>query len=251
VFSRPIIKRRIAQLGAREILALAINSENEDRRRYLEYAEALRETAPQSAATMERLAEIEKSHYRRLLKRFHETYGENVPLVRREDVAGFASISPLWLLKPRGPSAIRGQAMDLEVQARNFYEKASAAVTDPTTKALLRELAEEEEQHEMTFAAMGVEAQLEHSAEDELHQRRILLRYVQPGLAGLMDGSVSTLAPLFAAAFATQDSWAAFLVGMAASIGAGISMGFAEALSDDGALTGRGPPVVRGRSPAQ
>ena len=73
-----------------------------------------------------------------------------------------------------------------------------------------------------------------------------LLQYVQPGLAGLMDGSVSTLAPLFAAAFATHSTWETFLVGLAASVGAGISMGFAEALSDDGSLTGRGAPLVRG-----
>ena len=73
-----------------------------------------------------------------------------------------------------------------------------------------------------------------------------MLQIVQPGLAGLMDGSVSTLAPVFAAAFATRNSWDAFLVGMAASIGAGISMGFAEALSDDGSLTGRGHPWMRG-----
>jgi VIT1/CCC1 family predicted Fe2+/Mn2+ transporter len=73
-----------------------------------------------------------------------------------------------------------------------------------------------------------------------------VLQKVQPALLGLMDGSVSTLAPVFAAAFATRDSWDAFLVGMAASIGAGISMGFAEALSDDGSLTGRGHPWIRG-----
>src|SRR5262249_16741840 len=73
-----------------------------------------------------------------------------------------------------------------------------------------------------------------------------VLQIVQPGLAGLMDGSVSTLAPVFAAAFATHDTWAAFVVGLAASVGAGISMGFAEALSDDGSLTGRGYPWLRG-----
>ena len=75
---------------------------------------------------------------------------------------------------------------------------------------------------------------------------RFVLQKVQPALLGLMDGSVSTLAPLFAAAFATHSTWATFLVGLAASIGAGISMGFAEALSDDGSLTGRGAPLVRG-----
>jgi hypothetical protein len=83
-------------------------------------------------------------------------------------------------------------------------------------------------------------------AEDESAQRRFVLQIIQPGLVGLMDGSVSTLAPVFAAAFATHNSWNAFLVGMAASLGAGISMGFAEALADDGKLSGRGTPFLRG-----
>jgi VIT1/CCC1 family predicted Fe2+/Mn2+ transporter len=86
------------------------------------------------------------------------------------------------------------------------------------------------------------------SEEDATAHRKFLLTYVQPGLAGLMDGSVSTLAPIFAAAFATQNTWETFLVGLAASIGAGISMGLTEALSDDGALTGRGSPLARGLS---
>ncbi|MEP2573142.1 MAG: VIT1/CCC1 transporter family protein, partial [Nitratireductor sp.] len=82
--------------------------------------------------------------------------------------------------------------------------------------------------------------------EHQTERRQFILTYIQPGLAGLMDGSVSTLAPIFAAAFATHDTWQTFLVGLAASVGAGISMGFTEVASDDGRLSGRGSPIKRG-----
>ena len=115
-------------------------------------------------------------------------------------------------------------------------------------RRLLGDLAEEEKGHEnlavkLTDQILSPDVRAE---EDKTRRRMFVLQYVQPGLAGLMDGSVSTLAPLFAAAFATHQNWQTFLVGLAASIGAGISMGFAEALSDDGSLTGRGSPWLRG-----
>ena len=247
MFSRPLRKRRLSELDEREVLAMAIAGEEEDRRRYLDYARALRELAPDSARTLEAMAGIEDQHRQRLVTRFYERFGEEIPLIRREDVAGFQLVRPLWALLPRGPKAVRDQAGALEVQARAFYERAASLSTDLRTRELLTELALEEAGHEQEFAALEVSGrQVAHVAEEERHRRRFLLQYVQPGLAGLMDGSVSTLAPLFAAAFATQSSWSAFLVGLAASIGAGISMGFAEALSDDGALTGRGSPIIRG-----
>src|SRR5919201_3346717 len=87
---------------------------------------------------------------------------------------------------------------------------------------------------------------MESAAVAERERTRLVLQVVQPGLLGLMDGSVSTLAPLFAAAALTGRAHAAFFVGLAASLGAGISMGLAEALSDDGTVTGRGGPWLRG-----
>ena len=248
MFSRPFRRRRVSDLDEREVLALAISNEEDDRRRYLDYADALRTEAPESAAMMEEMAQVEDRHRRQLIDLFRERFGEHIPLVRREDVAGFAPVAPLWRLAPKGPVAIRAQAAALEDHARGFYERAAAQVSDARTRKLLGDLAIEEAGHGALVEEIEARGKRPETlrAEDDAHRRRILLQYVQPGLAGLMDGSVSTLAPLFAAAFATQDSWSAFLVGMAASIGAGISMGFAEALSDDGELTGRGSPLVRG-----
>ena len=248
MFSRPFSRRKISDLDEREVLALAISNEEDDRRRYVDYADAIRDESPESAAVMEEMARVEDGHRRRLIELFQERFGDHIPLVRREDVAGFETIEPLWRLAPKGPAAIRAQASALEDQARGFYQRAASQVRDARTRKLLGDLAAEEERHAIHIGEIESRGARPTAlrGEDDAHHRRILLQYVQPGLAGLMDGSVSTLAPLFAAAFATQDSWSAFLVGLAASIGAGISMGFAEALSDDGELTGRGSPVVRG-----
>ena len=136
----------------------------------------------------------------------------------------------------------------MEVETRRFYEKASARAQDAQVRQLLDDLAQEERSHEDRAEQLekdNLSPDVKHQ-EDQASRRLFVLQIVQPGLAGLMDGSVSTLAPVFAAAFATHNSWDAFLVGVAASVGAGISMGFAEALSDDGSLTGRGHPWVRG-----
>ena len=248
MFSWPRHRRRLVDLSEAEILALAVSSEEEDRRLYLDYAEHLRKDSPRSAKMLEEVAAVEDDHRRRLIELYRKRFGDHLPLVRRADVAGFPPIKPLWTLAPKGPAAVRGQAAELERCARAFYEKAASLARDAPTRKLLGDLATEEADHIAVVGAAEDRADADAALadEDEAHRRRFLLQYVQPGLAGLMDGSVSTLAPLFAAAFATQNSWSAFLVGMAASIGAGISMGFAEALSDDGALTGRGSPIIRG-----
>jgi len=248
MFSRPLSRRKLADLDEREVLALAIANEETDRRLYLDYALALQEDAPESAEMLAEMARVEDGHRRRLLDLFRARFGDHIPLIRREDIAGFQAATPLWRLRAAGPAAIRRQVERIEDQARAFYESAAAAAQDADVRQLLGDLAAEEAGHvaEARRLSAGKGHKEAFGEEDDSHRRKILLQIVQPGLAGLMDGSVSTLAPLFAAAFATQDSWNAFLVGMAASIGAGISMGFAEALSDDGALTGRGSPIVRG-----
>lgn len=248
MFSRPFFRRPLAELGENEVLALAISAEEEDRRRFLDYAAALRDDAPETAAAMTEMAAIEDAHRRRLIELYRKRFGDHIPLIRREDIGGFPRVRPLWKLLPKGPAAVRAQAAELERYARAFYERVTEYARDAETRKLLGDLAAEEAAHEHRVAEIESrrESASSFESEEDAHRRRFLLQYVQPGLAGLMDGSVSTLAPLFAAAFATQDSWSAFLVGMAASIGAGISMGFAEGLSDDGALTGRGSPVVRG-----
>jgi rubrerythrin len=241
-------QKRFTELSEREILALAISLEEEDGRIYRDYADGLRADYPASAKVFEEMAEEESEHRRMLIELFRERFGEHIPLVRREDIRGFVRRKPLWLTRPLGLEAVRRQAEEIEAETGNFYRKAAAHVTDAGIRKLLVDLAEIE-QHHVTTAGRLEERHLSGDAraeEEEQARRRFVLQFVQPGLAGLMDGSVSTLAPLFAAAFATGSSWDAFLVGMAASVGAGISMGFAEALSDDGALTGRGHPWIRG-----
>ena len=240
--------KQFAQLADREILALAISVEEEHARIYRDYAEGLKENFPASAKVFIELAEEEDEHRGWLIDLYREKFGEHIPLIRPQDVKGFVQHRPLWLVRPLGLDAVRRQAEEIEYETRLFYEKAVTRTTDAATRKLLGDLAAAERDHE-SLAERLTELHLTGSARDEeeqTRQRMFVLQVVQPGLAGLMDGSVSTLAPLFAAAFATHNTWETFLVGMAASVGAGISMGFAEALSDDGSLTGRGKPWIRG-----
>lgn len=239
--------RPFDSLSEKELLALAISLEEEDERVYADLAEGLRANFPASAAVFDGMRQEESGHRRQLIEVFRERFGEHIPLIRRQDVRGFVNRRPVWLGQPLRLEAIRRQVSAMEVETRRFYERAAARAQDASIRQLLDDLAQEERSHEVR--ADQLEKQLPAAAveEEATAQRRLfVLQIVQPGLAGLMDGSVSTLAPVFAAALATQKTHDAFLVGIAASLGAGISMGFAEALSDDGSLTGRGHPWVRG-----
>jgi rubrerythrin len=240
--------RNFKDLSEREILALAIALEEEDGRIYGDFVDGLRETYPATAKMFEEMQQEESGHRRGLIEMYRRRFGEHIPLIRRQDVKGFVDRRPVWLIRPLRIEVVRKQAEIMELETRRFYERAMERVTDASTRKLLGDLAEAERKH----SALAESLEMKHltpetRVQEEAAQRRLfVLQIVQPGLAGLMDGSVSTLAPLFAAAFATHKSWDAFLVGLAASVGAGISMGFAEALSDDGSLTGRGHPWVRG-----
>ena len=239
--------KNFKDLTEQEILALAISLEEEDGRIYGDFVDGLRETYPATAQMFEEMQEQESGHRRALIEMHKQRFGDHIPLIRRQDVKGFVARRPVWLVRPLGINTVRKQAEIMELETRKFYEKAQERVTDASTRKLLGDLAEIERQHQA--AAESLEEKLTPNVreqEEAASRRLFVLQIVQPGLAGLMDGSVSTLAPLFAAAFATQKSHDAFLVGLAASVGAGISMGFAEALSDDGSLTGRGHPWVRG-----
>src|SRR5467141_2576081 len=240
--------KKFDSLSEREILALAISLEEEDERVYADFAEGLRESFPASAAVFEAMRADETGHRQRLLSLYQKQFGDHIPLIRRQDVRGFVHRKPVWLMRPLGLDVVRQQASAIEVETRRFYVRAAARAEDAGVRQLLDDLAQEERTHEDRAQELSEEKLGPHVREDEDRARRRLfvLQIVQPGLAGLMDGSVSTLAPVFAAALATRSSWNAFLVGMAASVGAGISMGFAEALSDDGSLTGRGHPWIRG-----
>jgi len=231
-----------------EILALAISLEEEDERVYADFAEGLRPDFPASAAVFDGMRAEESEHRRRLIELYRAEFGDHIPLIRRQDVKGFVQRTPIWLVRPMGLDAVRRQASATEVETRRFYERAAARAEDAAVRQLLDDLAQTERTHEDRVQELSEDKLRPQVREDEdrASRRLFVLQIVQPGLAGLMDGSVSTLAPVFAAAFATHNSWAAFLVGLAASLGAGISMGFAEALSDDGTLTGRGHPWIRG-----
>jgi erythrin-vacuolar iron transport family protein len=230
------------------MLALAIDAEDDDRRVYLAFAEDLRERYPATAKIFSDMADVELSHHNALLKTYEDKFGPNLAPIRRSDVRGFIKRRPVWLIRNLPLAEIRREVELRETEAYNFYVKAAAQAKDPAVKTLLGDLAEVEKGHEAIAADIESEYlnPAERAKEDDRQRRNFVLQYVQPGLAGLMDGSVSTLAPLFAAAFATHNNWSTFLVGLAASIGAGISMAFAEALSDDGAISGRGSPWLRG-----
>src|ERR1700677_4097412 len=240
--------KRFHELSEREVLALAIALEEEDERVYADFAEGLRQDYPASAAMFEGMREEESGHRRRLIELFQQKCGEHIPLIRRQDVRGFVERPALWLMRPLRIEAVRKEASTMEVETRRFYEKAARRTEDASVRQLLDDLINEEREHEERAQELDKEKlPSDVKADEERAQRRLfVLQIVQPGLAGLIDGSVSTLAPVFVAAFATKNSWDAFRLGLAASLGAGISMGFTEALSDDGSLTGRGHPWVRG-----
>ena len=235
-------------LTEREILALAISLEEEDERVYADFAEGLRQDFPASASVFDAMRGDESGQRRRLIELDRQKFGEHIPSIRRQDVKGFVPRKPVWLVRPLGLEEIRGQASAIEVETGRFYEKAAMRGQDASIRQPLDDLAREERTHE-DRAQKRTEEKLRPKIkedEDKARQRLFVLQIVQPDLAGRMDGSVSTLAPVFTAALATRNSWDAFLVGLAASVGAGTSMGFAEALSDNGSLTGRGHPSVRG-----
>ena len=241
-------RRRLADLSEQEVLALAISSEEDDARIYRTFAEQLRADYPASAAVFDGMAAEEDGHRSRLIDLHQSRFGNVIPLIRREHVAGHYARRPVWLTQGLGLDKIRAEAHGMEAGARGFYERAAARTSDAATRRLLGDLAAAEAGHEKKANALEAEhlGDDARAVEDANARRQFILTWVQPGLAGLMDGSVSTLAPIFATAFATHNTWTTFLVGAAASVGAGISMGFTEAAHDDGVLSGRGSPLKRG-----
>jgi rubrerythrin len=240
--------RTFKSLSEQEILALAVSLEEEDGRIYDNFAQGLQADYPASAKLLDEMRAEEDGHRHRLIELYRKKFGDHIPLIRRQDIKGFVERRPIWLVRPLGLNAVRKQVAEMELETKRFYAKAAQQATDAGIRQLLGDLAEEERKHQVLAKELEAERRTSGAEEEEAatQKRLFVLQVIQPGLAGLMDGSVSTLAPLFAAAFATRSSHQTFLVGLAASLGAGISMGFAEALSDDGSLTGRGRPLTRG-----
>lgn len=241
-------RRRFSDLSERDVLALAISSEADDAHVYDDYAEALRKDFPDTAKVFEGMAAQERGHNATLTKEYERRYGGHVPLIRRESIAGYYNRRPAWVVVNLGIDRIREEVGRMEDESANFYLHALKKASDPGTRTLLESLYRTELQHEEIAGSLAerylpVDKKAE---EDEKARRQFVLTWVQPGLAGLMDGSVSTLAPIFATAFATQNSHTTLLVGLAAAVGAGISMGFTEAVHDDGVISGRGSPLKRG-----
>ncbi|SFV25931.1 iron exporter MbfA [Hyphomicrobium facile] len=240
--------RKFGDLDQREILALAISLEEEHGRIYADYAAGLSADYPASAKIFSELGEEENEHRRWLIDLFRRKFGDHIPLIRRQDVSGFVRHDPIWMVRPLGIEKVRRQAEQIEAETRSFYQSALARASDAEIRKLLGDLIAAENEHiEIAHDVAAVEL-TDKAKMREAHaaRRSFVLKYVQPGLTGLIDGSISTLAPIFAAAFATHNTWQTFLVGIAASVGAGISMAFAEALSDDGEISGRGHPWLRG-----
>jgi len=240
--------RDFSELSEREVLALAIGAEEEDGRIYNDLVERMREEYPATAKIFAEMAGEETEHRHKLLELYREKFGDHIPLVRRQDVRGFLNRKPVWQMPKPSIDDVRKLAESMETETQRFYRLAASRATDVSIRKLLVDLAEVEQEHEHRVDELSAKnlTPKARGSEDATAKRAFLLQYIQPGLVGLMDGSVSTLAPIFAAAFSTGHPWSAFIVGLAAAIGAGISMGFAEALSDDGSLTGRGTPIVRG-----
>ncbi len=243
-------RKRFKDLSEQEILALAISSEEDDARIYRTYAEKLRDDFPASALVFDGMAAEEDDHRRRLIALHQDRFGDIIPLIRREHVSGYYARRPTWMMQNLSLERIRQEATLMEKDAERFYSAAAAQTTDAATRTLLGDLAAAEAGHSDKAVALEQSSlnSVARDDEDATAHRQFVLTWVQPGLAGLMDGSVSTLAPIFAVAFATHDTWTTFLVGLAASVGAGISMGFTEAASDDGQISGRGSPYKRGFS---
>jgi erythrin-vacuolar iron transport family protein len=241
-------RKRFSDLTEREILALAISSEEDDARIYRNWAEFLRTDYPATAAIFDGMGDEEDDHRARLIEGYRARFGEAIPVIRREHVAGYYSRRPAWMMQNLSLDTIRREAALMEHDAADFYARAAQASSDAATRKLLGDLAAAERGHEVRAGELAGENLTDEAREEEdaVAHREFVLTWVQPGLAGLMDGSVSTLAPIFATAFATQDTGTTFLVGLAASLGAGISMGFTEAASDDGVVSGRGSPIKRG-----
>jgi rubrerythrin len=240
--------RSFKSLNEQEILALAIALEEEDARIYGDFADGLAQNYPGTVKILNEMREEENEHRHRLIELHRQKFGEHIPLIRRQDIKGFVTRRPVWLVRPLGLEAVRRQVEIMELETKRFYESAIRQSTDAGIRQLLGDLAEQERKHVHLAEALESAERKSGVLDEEAatRNRLFVMQVIQPGLAGLMDGSVSTLAPLFAAAFATRNSHDTFLVGLAASLGAGISMGFAEALSDDGVLTGRGRPLTRG-----
>lgn len=243
-------RRSFQSLTDEEILGLAISAEEDDGRIYRAYADGLRMDFPASAKIFDHMAAEEDQHRQWLIDLFKKRFGDSIPLIRREHVRGYYERKPDWLVRPLNLEKTRMQAEQMERDAERFYRAAAARTTDADTRRLLGDLAAAEAEHQDAATTLEKELVPEgvKTEEENTEKKQFLLTYIQPGLAGLMDGSISTLAPIFATAFATGDTWKTFLVGLAASVGAGISMGFTEAAHDDGVLSGRGSPIKRGLS---
>ena len=241
-------KKKFQDLNDNEILSLAIDSLEEDIKLYDEYSSHFLINYPVTSKMFKQMSILKNKNRKKLVELHKKNFGETLSITNQKEIANYFKRKPEWLVIKNSIEKVRNEIIEMETLSAQFYNSFAKKSQNIEIRNLLIDLALMSREQKDNAKLILLNAQKSRSAKEEVtkDKRQFILTWVQPGLAGLMDGSVSTLAPIFATAFATKDSHTTLLVGLAASIGAGISMGFTEAVHDDGVISGRGSPIKRG-----
>ena len=241
-------KKKFQDLNDNEILSLAIDSLEEDIKLYDEYSSHFLINYPVTSKMFKQMSILKNKNRKKLVELHKKKFGETLNITNQKEIANYFKRKPEWLVIKNSIEKVRNEIIEMETLSAQFYNSFAKKSQNIEIRNLLIDLALMSREQKDNAKLILLNAQKSRSAQEEVtkDKRQFILTWVQPGLAGLMDGSVSTLAPIFATAFATKDSHTTLLVGLAASIGAGISMGFTEAVHDDGVISGRGSPIKRG-----
>ena len=245
---KSLIKKKFQDLNDNEILSLAIDSLEEDIKLYDEYSSHFLINYPETSKMFKQMSILKNKNRKKLVELHKKKFGETLNITNQKEIANYFKRKPEWLVIKNSIEKVRNEIIEMETLSAKFYNSFAKKSQNIEIRNLLIDLALMSREQKDNAKLILLNAQKSRSAKEEVtrDKRQFILTWVQPGLAGLMDGSVSTLAPIFATAFATKDSHTTLLVGLAASIGAGISMGFTEAVHDDGVISGRGSPIKRG-----
>lgn len=245
---KSLIKKKFQDLNDNEILSLAIDNLEEDIKLYDEYSSHFLINYPVTSKMFKQMSILKNKNRKKLVELHKKKFGETLSITDQKEIANYFKRKPEWLVIKNSIEKVRNEIVEMETLSAQFYNSFAKKSQNIEIRNLLIDLAIMSREQKDNAKLILLNAQKSRSAKEEVtkDKRQFILTWVQPGLAGLMDGSVSTLAPIFATAFATKDSHTTLLVGLAASIGAGISMGFTEAVHDDGVISGRGSPIKRG-----
>lgn len=243
-----LFKKHFQDLNDDEILSLSIDILEEDIRLYDDYSSHFLINYPETSKMFKKMSILKNKNRQQLIKLHKKKFGETLNITHKNEIYNFFKRKPKWFVIKNSIEKVRNEIIEMEANSSQFYNSFAKKSNNIETRNLLIDLAMMSREQKDNAKLILLNTQKLHSAKEEVtkDKKQFILTWVQPGLAGLMDGSVSTLAPIFATAFATKDSHTTLLVGLAASIGAGISMGFTEAVHDDGVISGRGSPIKRG-----